>query len=195
MVADAFRYVGDYGEVKCGELLQYYFRHPQYRYVFWLRLAQLTYGRQWLLLFRMYAYVRLSQIRNRTGIQITPTTKIGKGFYIGHYGSIVINPAVVIGENVNIIQTCTIGLAYRGKRPGTPIIGDYVYIGAGSRVFGGIKIGNNAAIGANSVVTHDVPDNAVVAGVPARVLSMDGSEGYVYSTVDKNGIKHPRYKA
>ena len=54
-----------------------------------------------------------------------------------------------------------------------------VYIGPGAKVIGGIRIGNNVAIGANAVVTHDVPDNAVVGGVPARILSYNGSSGLI----------------
>lgn len=194
MYADAFRYVGDHGHVKRGEILRYYLRHPQYRYVYWMRVAQYTYGRKALLLLRGYAMMRLQQIRNKTCIQISPSTRIGKGLYIGHFGSIVINPAVVLGENINIIQTCTIGVGYRGERRGLPTIGDNVYIGAGARIFGGINIGNNVAIGVNSVVTRDVPDNAVVAGAPAKVISMTGSEGYIYTYIDKEGVKHPRFE-
>lgn len=98
-----------------------------------------------------------------------------------------------IGENVNIIQTCTIGVAYRGDRGGVPTIGNNVYIGSGARIFGGIKIGNNVAIGVNSVVTKDVLDNSVVVGAPAKVISMSGSEGYIYSYIDADGVKHPRF--
>ena len=192
--ADAYRYVGDYGQIRLMEVLRYYLRHPNYRYVFWMRVSQYTYGRAWLFPLRIYANIRLLMQRNKTGIQIPPSTKIGRGFYIGHYGSIVINPGVVIGDNCNIIQSCTIGIAYRGDKCGAPIIGDCVYIGAGSRMFGCIKIGNNVAIGVNSVVNHDVPDNAVVAGVPAKVISMDGSDGYIYSYIDKDGVEHPRFE-
>lgn len=191
--ADAFRYVGDHGQVKRGEILRYYLRHPQYRYVLWMRVTQYTLGRSWLVILRLWASLRLQHIRNKTGIQISPSTRIGKGFYIGHFGSIVINPAAVLGENINIIQTCTIGLAYRGERGGVPVIGDMVYIGAGARIFGGISVGNNVAIGVNSVVTRSVPDNAVVAGAPAKVISMEGSDGYIYTYIDKEGIKHPRF--
>jgi serine O-acetyltransferase len=159
-----------------------------------MRLCQYTYGRPYAIVLRIFATIRLWQLRNKTGIQISPRTHIGKGFFIGHYGSIVINGDVSLGENVNIIQTCTIGVAYRGERGGYPTIGNRVYIGAGARIFGGITIGDNVAIGANSVVTRDVPDNAVVVGAPAKVISYKGSEGYIYNTIDDQGVLHPRFK-
>lgn len=193
LYADAFRYLGDYGKINPLEWFVYYLRHPNYRYVFWMRLVQFSYGRKWLIVVRLYAYLRLQMIRNKTCMQISPKIKIGKGFYVGHWGSIVIN-AREIGENVNIIQTCTIGVAYRGERGGTPIIGNNVYIGAGARIFGGIRVGNNVAIGVNTVLTKDVEDNSVVVGAPARVISKNGSEGYIYSYIDSNGIKHPRFE-
>ncbi|MFC2064935.1 serine O-acetyltransferase [Chloroflexota bacterium] len=74
------------------------------------------------------------------------------------------------------------GKANRGEREGYPVIGDNVYIGPGAKIIGKVHVGNNVAIGANCVVTKDVPDNAVVAGVPGRVISMKGSEGYVENT-------------
>jgi serine O-acetyltransferase len=73
----------------------------------------------------------------------------------------------------------TIGQSNRGKRKGCPTIGNEVYIGPGAKIFGNIKIGNNVAIGANSVVTRDIPDNAVVVGIPGNVISYNGSDGYI----------------
>jgi serine O-acetyltransferase len=62
---------------------------------------------------------------------------------------------------------------------GYPILGDNVYIGPGAKIIGGIKIGNNVAIGANCVVTKNIPDNSVVVGIPGRVISQDGVTGYI----------------
>ena len=118
-------------------------------------------------------------MQRRYGIQIPWGTRIGKGFYIGHFGTIVVNGGTVIGDNVNISQGVTIGQTNRGKRKGVPVIGNGVYIGPGAKVIGKVTIGNNVAIGANAVVTEDVPDNACVAGVPAKIVSMNGAEGYV----------------
>lgn len=102
------------------------------------------------------------------GIQIPSRTKIGRGFYIGHGVGIVINGGTTIGNNVRVSQFLSIGTNHR-----TPaVIGDNVYIGPGVCIVEDVKIGNNAIIGAGAVVVKDVPDNATVAGVPAKIISM-----------------------
>ena len=117
------------------------------------------------------------------GIEIFPMTNIDKGFYIGHFGGIIINPKVKIGKNCNISQGVTIGGSYKGKSQGYPTIGDNVFIAPGAKIFGNITIGNNVAIGANAVVTKSFPDNSLIAGSPAKLISNEGSEGYINHTV------------
>lgn len=114
-----------------------------------------------------------------TGISLPFTAKIGKGLYIGHFGGIIVGTQAVLGEYCNLSNGVTIGQAGRGGSQNTPIIGDRVYIGPGAKVFGGITIGNDVAIGANAVVTQDLPDNAVAGGVPARIISYKGSKDFV----------------
>lgn len=80
----------------------------------------------------------------------------------------MVNHRVRIGRNCNISHGVTLGQANRGRRTGVPVIGDGVYIGPGAKVVGAVTVGDNVAIGANCVVVDDVPDNAVVAGVPGR---------------------------
>ena len=125
------------------------------------------------------------------GIGIPFITEIGPGLFIGHFGCIFIYPECKIGKNLNISQGVTIGNANRGKNKGYPTIGDNVYIGPGAKIIGAVKVGNNVAIGANCVVTKDVPDNAVVVGVPGTIISYMGSVGYVdntdYQTIIGNG--------
>ena len=106
-----------------------------------------------------------------TGIYIDPAFSIGRGAFMPHFGGIVIMGT--IGENCDIHQGVTVGFA--GARPGTPTIGDRVYIGAGAKIFGPITIGDDAVIGANAVVTRSVPDRGVAVGIPARVVSHKGS--------------------
>lgn len=126
---------------------------------------------------------RLRSCSIRYGIQIPHATCIGKGFYIGHFGTIVVNGGAVLGRNVNISQGVTVGQANRGPRKGCATIGDNVYIGPGAKIVGAVRIGSDVAVGANAVVTCDLPDHAVAAGVPARVLSLRGSIGYINRTV------------
>ena len=98
--------------------------------------------------------------------------KIGKGTKLGYGGiGVVIHNDAVIGENCVISQQVTIG-GGNSHYPGLPIIGNNVFISHGAVVFGGIIIGNNVTIGANAVVNKPVPDNAVVGGVPAKILKI-----------------------
>jgi serine O-acetyltransferase len=102
------------------------------------------------------------------GIGIWPECDIGPGLKIEHWGSVIV-VAKKIGKNCRISQQVTIGYIGGFKGGDRPIIGDNVYIGAGAKVLGDIKIGNNVKIGANAVVIKDVPDNAIAVGVPATI--------------------------
>jgi serine O-acetyltransferase len=102
------------------------------------------------------------------GISIDVNSEIGPGFYIGHFGCIIIRGN--IGRNCSVGQGVTIGSKGAGKSDGWPRLGDNVYIGAGAKVIGRILVGNNVVIGANAVVVCDVPDNCLAVGVPARVM-------------------------
>ena len=100
---------------------------------------------------------------------IPASVKIGEKTLFGHSGiGVVIHQKAIIGERCIIGQGITIG--GRSKNPTVPVIGDQVYIGAGARVLGPIRIGNNVIIAPNAVVLEDVKDNCVVGGIPARVL-------------------------
>jgi serine O-acetyltransferase len=94
------------------------------------------------------------------------TNKIGGGLLMPHPNGVVIHPDVEIGPNCLIFQQVTIGT---GSRPGVPRIGGHVDIGAGAKILGGVVIGDHAKIGANAVVTCDVPAGAVATGIPAVV--------------------------
>lgn len=96
------------------------------------------------------------------GIEIPLNTKIGKGLRLVHLNGIVINEHAIIGEYVTIFQQVTIG-AVAGKA-GAPKIGNKVYIGAGAKLLGPIKIEDNVKVGENAVVTKDIPSNVTVVG-------------------------------
>lgn len=100
---------------------------------------------------------------------VSPKVKIGKHTVFGHGGiGVVIHDRATIGDHCVIGQGCTIG--GRSKHPEVPFIGDHVYIGAGARVLGPVKIGNHVVIAPNAVVLEDVPDHCIVGGIPSKVL-------------------------
>lgn len=131
------------------------------------------------LLFIVYFFFkRLTEIL--TGIEIAHNADIGRGLFIGHLGGVIIGHSSVIGKNASFHEGVTIGGGGRREKHGSPVIGNNVYFGAGAKVIGKIKVGNNVMIGANAVVVKDVPDNAVVGGVPAKVISYEGSRDFVH---------------
>ena len=124
--------------------------------------------------FRSVIYRRLGKARFFTngfirgmGNLYICTEDVGGGFIIQHGFSTIIN-AKKIGKNCKIFQQVTIG--YNGSEQ--PILGDNVTVCCGAKVLGDVHIGNNVVIGANAVVVKDVPDNVVVAGVPARIINV-----------------------
>lgn len=178
--SDLFRVKGKANFV---ELVTQLLLGRSFKYAFWMRSCQYTH-RKPLLHYTVHFVCRviLRHYRYRFGIDIPFETQIGHGFYIGHFNGIVVNDEAVIGDNCNISNGVTIGQVNRGARKGCPVLGNNVYIAPGAKIVGAIKIGNNVAIGANAVVTTDLPDNSVAAGVPARVISDEGSEGYINLT-------------
>jgi serine O-acetyltransferase len=106
------------------------------------------------------------------GITIGATAVIGRRLAIEHHGCIVVHGAAVIGDDCLIRHDVTIGNAGRADPMGAPVIGSRVEIGAGAKILGRVAIGDDAVIGANAVVTRDVPAGAIVGGVPARIIKM-----------------------
>lgn len=102
------------------------------------------------------------------GISLSSNCRIGPGFYIGHFGGIVVHGD--FGANCSIGQGVTVGSKGAGRSNGYPVIGDHVYLGAGCMVIGKVRIGNGVVVGANTVVVQDVPDGCRVVSAPVRVL-------------------------
>jgi len=104
-----------------------------------------------------------------TGIDLPCEVAIGRRFRIEHFGGIIISGDAVLGDDVVLRNGVTIGLKHRDD-PGSPVIGNRVDIGAGAKLLGKIRIGDDVLIGANAVVITDVPANSIAVGVPARIL-------------------------
>ncbi|MBU2952136.1 serine acetyltransferase [Tamlana agarivorans] len=127
----------------------------------------------------VFAVISQKWIEIITGISLPYTAQIGAGFYIGHFGGVIINPSAKIGTNCNISQGVTIGVSGRDGKRGVPIIGNNVYIGANAVIAGKIVVGDNCVIGANSLVNVSVEENKTVLGVPAKVISDNTSKNYI----------------
>ena len=108
------------------------------------------------------------------GIDIHPAAKIGKGLMIDHAHSIVVGETAVVGDNVSMLHSVTLGGTGKEDEDRHPKIGDGVMIGAGAKVLGNIKIGNCCRIAAGSVVLQEVPAKKTVAGVPAKIVGEAG---------------------
>jgi serine O-acetyltransferase len=125
-----------------------------------------------------------------TGIEIHPSAQIGTGFFIDHGMGVVIGETAEIGDYVTLFQGVTLGGTgkERGKRH--PTLGNHVVVGAGAKILGGINIGDNVKIGANSVVLKSVPPNSTVIGVPARIIKTQG-ERLPDATMDHINMPDP----
>jgi len=162
--------------------LYFYFKEPTFRFTVLLRKYQFYRNHNRILSFILKK--RLRSLRLKFGLWIPDEIKIGKGFYIGHIGTIIINSKVIIGDNVNINQGVTIGQTNRGEKKGCPIIGNDVWFGTNSVVVGKITIGNNVLIAPNSYVNINVPDNSIVIGNPAIIKSnKEATKDYICNKV------------
>ena len=146
------------------------------KFHYYLRKAQCSHNK----LFHLYYRFRLSKLKGKRGLEISPSTKIGMGLYLGHAYNITINMDAVIGENCNIHKGVVIGQENRGKRKGTPVIGNSVWIGINAAVVGNITIGDNVLIAPNSYVNCDIPSNSIVFGNPCIIKQSDHAvENYI----------------
>lgn len=106
----------------------------------------------------------------RTGIEIHPGAKIGKGLFIDHGNGVIIGETTIIGDNVTLYQGVTLGGTGKEHGKRHPTIGNNVMISAGAKILGSFTIGDNSKVGAGSVVLSEVPPNSTVVGVPGRVV-------------------------
>jgi len=178
--ADLYRY----GPATPRAFLRALVAEPGYRYAFAMRLVAYarSHGDLAHRLLAIGSRLWLRQMRFRFGVDLPASTQVGSGLYMNHPNGIVVHSEAVIGRDCNLSQDVTLGEANRGRNAGFPTIGDGVYIGPGAKIVGAVHVGDDSAIGANCVVTHDVPPHSVVVGVPGRVISSEGAAGYVNRT-------------
>lgn len=180
--SDLFRYFGDTSKKVFRRTYRFI---PGFRFAYWMRKC--GYYSNKPKAFRpcfYWALFRYNRLKYKFGFDIEYSTRIGEGFYLGHWGGVVIHKNAVIGKNCNISHQVTVGVDSKRSSEAAPVIGDCVYLAPGSKIFGSITLGDGCAVGANSVVNKDVPAGVTVAGVPACVVSENGSAGYINNTVD-----------
>jgi serine O-acetyltransferase len=125
---------------------------------------------------RDLAYFFQMRISEIFGVDIHPGARIGKGIMIDHAHSIVIGETAVVGDNVSMLHSVTLGGTGKETQDRHPKIGDGVLIGAGAKVLGNIKVGHCSRIAAGSVVLEDVPPCKTVAGIPAKIVGEAGCD-------------------
>jgi len=175
--ADLMRYAGRTG---FSPFVRHFGFTPGFKYTVWMRTCGWAKQHKTLkpVLYPLLKWMLL-RCRYKFGIAIPEYTEIGPGFFINRFGGVYIHGDSVIGNNVNLTHGTMLGFTNRGARAGAPVLGDRVFMASGAKVIGGVTVGNDAAVGVNSVVTKSVPDKGVVGGVPAKLLSENGSEGYI----------------
>lgn len=137
-----------------------------------------------LLLFALYR-VKLRYLMFKYGFQIPYKTQIGKGFYIGHFGTVIVNFEAIIGNNVNLSPGVTIGGANRGKNKGAPIIGDKVWVGSNAVIVGKVHIGNDVMIAPNAFVNVDIPEHSIAIGNPVIIHRKENATAsYIENVVE-----------
>ncbi len=166
--------------------------YPGVKAIFFHRIANFFSTAKFDLIARI-----ISQFsRFLTGIEIHPGAKIGKNLFIDHGMGVVIGETSDIGDNVTIYHMATLG----GIAPSInsndqrnikrhPTIEDEVVIGSGAQVLGPVRVGRCAKIGANAVITKDVPEKAVMVGIPARNVGLADSEFKPYGITSDSDTK------
>lgn len=169
MMADLLKtLMSDYHRHQCSLLNMAFWGIATYRFGRWAK--QLPPGLRFLG-GKVYGAMALF-VEATSGIQISRDVQIGEDFHLVHSGNIKIHPFSVIGNRVGIMQDVTLGTT--PDEEGCPTLGDDVFVGAGAKILGAVKIGDRARIAANSLVICDVPADATAVGVPARIIRYTG---------------------
>lgn len=167
--------------------LEVFFLYPSFKAIRAYRRAHKLYLKKHYFLARWISQNALK----RTGIEIHPGAKIGKGLFIDHGSGVVIGETTEIGDNCTIYQNVTLGGTGKDTGKRHPTLGNNVMVGSGARVLGPFKVGDNAKIAANAVVLSEVPPNSTAVGVPARIVKRDGVKVSPAAELDQIHIPDP----
>ena len=157
------------------------FCYPGFHALLFYRLAHALWVRKWYFLGRLTSHIG----RFVTGIEIHPGAQIGRRFFIDHGMGVVIGETTEIGNDCTLYHGVTLGGTSWAKEKRHPTLGNNIVVGAGAKVLGPFKVGDNSKIGSNSVVVKEVPANSTVVGVPGRVVYANGVRN-----VERQDLEH-----
>ncbi|MBC5742531.1 serine O-acetyltransferase [Lachnospiraceae bacterium MD308] len=162
------------------------FLYPSFKAIICYRVAHKLYLKKHYFLAR---WISQRAVR-KTGIEIHPGAKIGKGLFIDHGSGVIIGETAELGDNVTLYQGVTLGGTGKEQGKRHPTLKDNVMVSAGAKVLGSFTIGENSKIGAGSVVLKEVPPNCTVVGVPGHIVKM-GNVKVPRSDMDQINLPDP----
>lgn len=177
---DLYRYTA---KVSIANFFKAYFKYEGFRFTVWLRICSFLRVKKItkytifpisLFFYKRYKY--------KYGFDIPYSSEIGPGLLIFHINGIVFS-AKSAGKNLTLSQCTTVGMTIKNGIKQYPILRDNVYMAPGSKIIGGVVIGNNVAIGSNCVVNKNIEDNSVVVGIPGKVISHNGASDYINNVI------------
>jgi len=160
--------------------------YPSFKVLLHYRIAHKLYKEKHYFLAR---WVSQRGVR-KTGIEIHPGARIGKGLFIDHGSGVIIGETAVLGNNVTLYQGVTLGGTGKEKGKRHPTLQDNVMVSAGAKILGSFTIGANSKIGAGSVVLKEIPPNCTVVGVPGRIVKRDNQK-VPYADLDQISLPDP----
>ena len=165
--SDYYRQRGN--KVSLISMFAYSLYTPAFGILFWMRLAAIKGFLYWpaKIIHRRYS--------RKYGFQIFPSMKVGYGLCLSHGINIIVNPGTIIGNNCNLSQFVNIG----ASRNGPAVIGNNVFIMPSVCIVDDVNIGNGVCVGAGAVVVKDVPENATVVGVPAKIVNYKSAKRFL----------------
>ena len=147
-----------------------FFLYSGFHAILYHRLSNFLYRHKRFFLARWVS----QHARRRTGNEIHPAAKIGRGVFIDHGMGVVIGETAEVGDNCVIYQGVTLGGTGKDRGKRHPTLGDNVMVGAGAKILGPFRVGDNSKIAANAVVLEEIPPNSTAVGVPARIVRREG---------------------
>jgi serine O-acetyltransferase len=168
-----------------GHFVRALLSNPCSRYTALFRLCQHARARRgpWIAFYPFLLFL-FGRTGSRYGIRIPLSCEVGTGLYIGHWGGIWISPESSIGKNCTLMHEVPLGRASRGPTEGSPTVGNHVYIGPGAKIVGRVHLHDHSLVAANSLVLEDLAENCVALGNPSRVVSREGSRGYITNCIE-----------